>query len=76
MMSDNNACKPKEPRVQIRLLPQLERELSERAREQGQTLNAFLRPFLYAIARKEMRMEAVVSVEKLLPRSKTPVRHG
>ena len=61
------ADKPKVPQVRIRLLPQLERELTERAKESGQTLNAFLRPYLYAIARSEVRLEAVVKVEKLLP---------
>ncbi|MEJ8803129.1 hypothetical protein [Pontibacter sp. H249] len=55
-------------RVEVRLLPQLERELKEKAAAENQTINAFLRPYLWAIAKGKIHLAAVVDNEKLLPK--------
>lgn len=61
-------------RVEVRLLPQLERELKERAAAQNQTINAFLRPYLWAIAKGQIQLVATVESERLLPPKKCPCR--
>lgn len=65
-MSDKNGVS----RVEVRLLPQLERELKEKAAAQNQTINAFLRPYLWAIAKGQIQLVACVENEHLLPRNK------